>query len=68
MKDDKAAPSLGEGDVNGTPRRVAWQGEHLDNSTRALLARDSDAFLHQSVSTPCLSAIRRAEGDRKSVV
>lgn len=55
-------PSQSEGDVNGTPRRSAWQREHLDDATRALLARDSAAFLHQSVSTPCLSAIRHAEG------
>ncbi|HET9820707.1 MAG TPA: aspartate aminotransferase family protein [Burkholderiaceae bacterium] len=57
-----SGPSQSEGDVNGTPRRSAWQREHLDERTRALLARDSAAFLHQSVSTPCLSAIRRAEG------
>ena len=57
-----SAPTLSEGDVNHTPRRSAWQGEHLDEATRELLARDSAAFLHQSVSTPCLSAIRRAEG------
>jgi 4-aminobutyrate aminotransferase len=57
-----SAPALSEGDVNRTPRRSAWQGEHLDEATRELLARDSAAFLHQSVSTPCLSAIRRAEG------
>ena len=56
------APSQSEGDVNSTPRRAAWQREHLDAPTRALLARDGAAFLHQSVSTPCLSAIRKAEG------
>lgn len=55
-------PSQSEGDVNHTPRRSAWQHDHLDTESRALLARDSAAFLHQSVSTPCLSAIRRAEG------
>jgi 4-aminobutyrate aminotransferase len=55
-------PSESEGDVNASPRRVAWQREHLDDDTRALLKRDADAFLHQSVSTPCLNAIRRAEG------
>jgi len=27
-----------------------------------LLAEDANCFLHQSVSTPCLAAIRRAEG------
>ncbi len=56
------APSQSEGDVNHTPRRAAWQRDHLDPDTQALLARDNAAFLHQSVSTPCLSAVRRAEG------
>ena len=56
------APSQSEGDINSTPRRAAWQRQHLDAPTRALLARDADAFLHQSVSTPCLNAIARAEG------
>jgi len=55
-------PSQSEGDINSTPRRAAWQHDHLDAPTRELLARDSDAFLHQSVSTPCLNAIERAEG------
>ncbi len=34
----------------------------MDTETRDLLARDSRAFLHQSVSTPCLNAIKKAEG------
>ncbi|MEN9628056.1 MAG: hypothetical protein RJA10_1283 [Pseudomonadota bacterium] len=55
-------PSQSEGDVNGTPLRAAWQREHLDDASRALLARDSAAFLHQSVSTPCLAPIAKAEG------
>lgn len=51
-----------ESDTNLTDRRAAWQDKALDASTRALLERDSRAFLHQSVSTPCLNAIVRAEG------
>ena len=51
-----------EGDTNLTGRRAAWQAGALDPAARALLARDSRAFLHQSVSTPCLNAIARAEG------
>jgi len=57
-----AAPSPSEGDVNSTPQRAAWQREHLDDAGRALLARDAAAFLHQSVSTPCLATIVKAEG------
>ena len=55
-------PTQSEGDVNLSPRRGAWQRDHLDDSTRTLLNRDSAAFLHQSVSTPCLNAVAKAEG------
>jgi 4-aminobutyrate aminotransferase len=55
-------PTQSEGDVNLSSRRARWQDDHLDAATRSLLARDAAAFLHQSVSTPCLNAIRRAEG------
>ena len=41
-------PSQSEGDVNGTPRRAAWQQQHLDDASRALLARDSAAFLRSA--------------------
>ncbi len=51
-----------EGDTNLSGRRSAWQRGALDPAARSLLARDSRAFLHQSVSTPCLNAIVRAEG------
>ncbi|MFZ4481076.1 MAG: (R)-1-hydroxy-2-aminoethylphosphonate ammonia-lyase [Rhodoferax sp.] len=60
--DRKAGPTQSEGDVNRSPQRSAWQSQHVDAATRTLLARDSDAFLHQSVSTPCLTAIAKAEG------
>jgi len=51
-----------EGDTNLTPRRAAWQDRALDAATRALLAEDARYFLRQSVSTPCLNAIAKAEG------
>jgi 4-aminobutyrate aminotransferase len=56
------SPSQSESDVNSTPQRAAWQREHLDDASRALLARDTRAFLHQSVSTPCLAPIAKADG------
>ena len=62
MPPQPAHPAPSEGDINATPRRAQWQAAHLDEPTRALLARDSAAFLHQSVSTPCLDAIAKAEG------
>jgi len=55
-------PAAGEGDVNHSPRRRAWAARNIAGPSRALIERDSRAFLHQSVSTPCLNAIARAEG------
>jgi 4-aminobutyrate aminotransferase len=51
-----------EGDTNLTDRRAAWQARALDPAARALIERDARAFLHQSVSTPCLNAVAKAEG------
>ncbi len=58
----RPGPAQSEGDVNQSPQRSQWQSQHVDKATHTLLARDSAAFLHQSVSTPCLSAIAKAEG------
>lgn len=52
----------GEGDVNSSPRRRAWTAAHVDPVMRALLERDARVFLRQSLSTPCLAAIAKAEG------
>ncbi len=51
-----------ESDTNLTGRRAAWQARALDGATRAVLAEDERYFLRQSVSTPCLNAIAKAEG------
>lgn len=51
-----------EGDVNLSPRRKAWEDANIGGATRALLDRDATAFLHQSLSTPCLDALVEAEG------
>jgi 4-aminobutyrate aminotransferase len=51
-----------EGDVNLSPNHAAWLSDHVDDETRALLDEDSRWFLHQSLSTPCLDVIERAEG------
>jgi 4-aminobutyrate aminotransferase len=51
-----------EGDTNLSDRRARWQARALDPAARRLLDRDARAFLHQSVSTPCLNAIAKAEG------
>ncbi len=51
-----------EGDVNLTPRRKAWRKGQAGAASRALLAEDERYFLHQSLSTPCLSALKSASG------
>ena len=58
-----AAPSHTEGEGNRSARRAGWlAGRGTSEAEAELLERDSAAFLHQSLSTPCLAAIRRAEG------
>ena len=44
------------------PRRRTWQSHHLGAENRAIVEQDAERFLHQSVSTPCLTAVRGAEG------
>ncbi|MDP1895121.1 MAG: aspartate aminotransferase family protein [Hydrogenophaga sp.] len=58
----KAEPDRSEGDINLGDRRTAWQAQHIDPATRALLDEDARWFLHQSMSTPCLNALQGAQG------
>ena len=51
-----------EGDVNLSPLRRAWERDHVGPAARALLDRDAAAYLHQSLSTPCLDALVEAQG------
>jgi 4-aminobutyrate aminotransferase len=55
-------PKQSEGDVNRSSRRAEWAARHRHSAGDALLEEDARYFLHQSVSTPCLAAIRKAEG------
>src|SRR5215469_18348902 len=48
-------------DELATSRRM-WDAGIEETAARDLLARDSAVFLHQRGSTPCLNAIRKAEG------
>jgi len=57
-----AAPAPSEGESNLSAARRRWATASADAETDALLAEDARWFLHQSVSTPCLSAVRKAEG------
>ncbi len=51
-----------EGDLNLSANRCAWQEAHLDAETRSWLEKDEKYFLRQSLSTPCLNVLARAEG------
>ena len=55
-------PAESESDTNLSPQRRAWADRNLDPEARTLLADDEKYFLRQSVSTPCLNAIVKAEG------
>jgi len=57
----RGSAPLAEGDTNRSPNREAF-GRRLDPAVRALVEADARHFLHQSLSSPCLSALRRAEG------
>jgi 4-aminobutyrate aminotransferase and related aminotransferases len=52
----------GEGDINTSSARLAWQESHIDPTTRAILEADEKYFLHQSLSTPCLNALKSCKG------
>lgn len=58
----KITPQGAEGDVNSSPNRKNWQAEHINAEAQEILNHDARYFLHQSVSTPCLNTIRKAEG------
>ncbi len=62
MAPQRHPPAEGESDTNLSPLRRAWQQHHVGPAGRAMVEEDARLFLHQSVSSPCLTAIRRAEG------
>ncbi|KKC99285.1 4-aminobutyrate aminotransferase [Photobacterium halotolerans] len=51
-----------EGDTNTSSARVRWTTSISDRQTQTLLEEDSQYFLHQAMSTPCLDALESAEG------
>lgn len=57
-----SGPSQAEGDINSSRRRREWSSRNIDERAQSILDEDARYFLHQSVSTPCLNAIARAEG------
>jgi len=57
----RAPAPLVEGDSNRSPRREAFT-QRLAPTVRALVEADARHFLHQALSSPCLSALQRADG------
>ena len=55
-------PHHTEGEANTSKARAAWSARETDEATNGLLQRDANAFLHQSLSSPCVSTIAKAEG------
>lgn len=51
-----------EGESNTSDARRDWLKTSISLNSAPLLQRDSDAFLHQSLSSPCVSTIAKAEG------
>jgi len=51
-----------EGDVNLSSNRARWAEDALGEVSLGLLARDEAVFVRQTLSTPCLSAVVKAEG------
>jgi 4-aminobutyrate aminotransferase len=51
-----------EGESNTSDARRDWAGQATGPNSAPLLERDAKAFLHQSLSSPCVSTIAKAEG------
>jgi len=50
-----------EGDVNSSQQRKKWINT-LDEKSMEVLKADEDTFIKQSMSTPCMNVIIKAEG------
>src|SRR5687768_6201354 len=64
MSDDEAVLDKfkSEGDINLSPLRAEWSRKNIDDATRRLLDEDSEFFIHQSLSTPCLNVLSSCRG------
>ena len=51
-----------EGESNTSSARARWAAVNTGVRSAPLLQRDADAFMHQSLSSPCVNTIARAEG------
>ncbi len=51
-----------EGESNTSDARRAWLKKSIGPKSGPLLKRDGSAFMHQSLSSPCVSTIAKADG------
>lgn len=51
-----------EGESNLSAARQKWQAQQNSPYMEDILRRDAEVFLHQSLSSPCLTAIVKAQG------
>lgn len=51
-----------EGESNRSEARQRWQAQQNSPHMTEVLRRDANVFLHQSLSSPCLTAIVKAQG------
>ena len=51
-----------EGESNTSAARQDWLSANTGARSAPLLQRDANAFLHQSLSSPCVSTIAKADG------
>jgi len=61
-KDAALRPEAEQGDVNTTPARRAYWKRNLAGESKRWFEEDQRYFLHQSLSTPVLNVIARAQG------
>ncbi len=55
-------PQLSEGESNTSNRRLEWEEETHNEETRKVLEQDAHFFINQTVSSPCLSVVKKAKG------
>ncbi len=51
-----------EGESNTSEARTEWRRKTSSPKSTPMLNRDAEVFLHQSLSSPCVSTIAKAEG------
>ncbi len=61
-QDSKAKIQHTEGESNTSDARANWAASNTGERSRPLLERDADAFMHQSLSSPCVNTIAKADG------